>query len=140
MSKSETGRTPEVAGWARRHPDLILALPEPSETWTRREAVAEYGVPEDLIYRRRRLDQGTRVIRSVEMVPSREDGSLVHEYRTDRTLYEYAQRVASQRGAELPCGHRSGFVTVDADRGVYECGFEYCSERYDRDVIEAVFQ
>lgn len=124
--------------FAHAHTDLILALPEPGEPylWSELvERVPEFG--DDHTTYLQRL-QNHNAIRKHNQEYHNE--TLYTVWVTNESLYNYCKHLANNRPSGLPCGHRSGFRTVDAEAGRYECGAGWCDARYGRETIKRVFK
>ena len=138
---SNVGLERSAVSWIMSYPDVVPALPGPEYgTWSWQELPEHEDTPtpfpEHILHQHVSLKQ-KGIIHKEGHVSVAGDQRFV--WRTDAELYEFAQSVNDKRGEELPCGHRRGFKTVDADAGVYECGQVSCDERYSRAVIEEVF-
>ena len=118
------------------HADLVAALPSPGQTWTR-ATLSETDASTGMIQHFPAVAQLLKAHTAIERVQiSYERGTDMVEWRAHGPSYRFAQRGKRAR-EELPCGHRSGFDTVE--RGRYRCGFRWCEREYGREAVAEVF-
>lgn len=123
--------------FAHAHTDLVLALPEPGREYLWEEVAERVPAIGNNHWNYQQRLQNHNAIKKHHT--ERHNDTEYAVWETDEHLYRYCERLAATRPSGLPCGHRSGFTTIDADAGVYECGAEWCDARYDRDTITEVF-
>jgi len=136
--------SPTLANYVQRHLDLVLALPEPGEKWRAIELREKFG--EDIRQHIGTLSQ-KNVIEKVERVyvPGESDPEQFEQNPHAAWFWETNLRAVTRaekirRGKDtLPCGHRSGFKTVDVEAGRYACQFEWCDKIYNEETIRDVF-
>jgi len=140
----------KTGGFVRRNPSLVLVLPPPSaEPWAWFDLPERWDTPDPFpegYLDKRMVLQDNSVIREATAEPDLDEEEDWREKRRTRwSVDERAWNAAVmhrkreiQADSTFPCGHSSGFVTLDADAGVYECGYEFCSETFDRETVERV--
>lgn len=111
----------------RPYADLIAALPEPPETFVRREMPG--GNHREALQRLIRVG----AIREVERERVEYDGdtspSFRWVYRVERWAYETATDQVANRDAPMPCGH-SGIRNLGD--GEYACAYDGCDKTFRR--------
>lgn len=141
MSKSKpVGTNSDATAWTAAHIDLVLSLPAPGEQYLwhdlkQADNGLEFDSRTDYVQKLRSY----KAVKLVDVVHRR--GAWLRLWETNADLYEFAKSLRAEQDT-LPCteqGHAGGFRTVDADAGVYECGVEWCTERYDRETVSEVF-
>jgi len=139
----------ERQDFVRVNRDLILTLPGPDYEWDWESLTdhpdASPSITDSKLEPKRELLKNNDIIRkSGELKKQKWKGTyVVNTWSTARDAYDYAQALRKAdraRGDLYPCGHSSGFRTVDAEAGEYECGFDYCDEIYDRETVESVIR
>lgn len=145
-----TIRSPSRQSVIEKHADLVLSMPEPGQSWLWqglevRESVPDEVTPANIEHHRARLKVHSIIepIHEIYFTHPQGENSWIKVWKTNPEAYRLARAVREARkrqGNAFPCGHSSGFTTIDADRGVYECGFEYCSRRFDRKTVEGVIR
>lgn len=130
--------------WVRGHWELILELPEPGQEY-RFESIIRHSeefptVRDDLPKAFLSAQSELRERNIIERQEYHYNPDLQHGYylwETAEEVYEYAKDY-SERVETYPCDHSAGFVTIDADEGIYECGYRFCSMTHDRETVESV--
>ncbi len=127
--------------WIDSHVDLILELPEPGidyrfrDLWGPKNVQGvRHDLPKTFVAYRQMLQQ-MRVIRKVNHVNTTDE--MYSIWQTDADVWRYIQEKRDGQ-TTFPCGHLSGFETIDADAEIYQCGYEYCHETFGRDTVEEV--
>lgn len=147
QSKTVTTNSKKTGNWALRNTELVLTLPPPEHEWAWYDLPDRPDTPDPFpegFLEMLNTFKTNNVIKKVGVTKTkRPNGST--DYRTLWSVVEEVWRFAAkehtrklQSGETLPCGHRSGFVTLDSEKGVYECGYRFCEETYDREAIERV--
>jgi len=145
MSKTapKSGLGPGYESYVSAHLDIVLELPPPGTTWLKRWL---YDPPEWWAHGNSDLPERFRNRlkdlhgRGIVHVVGRFDPTGVkprHIYLTDADVYRYAQFLDDHRET-FPCGHNAGFETVDPDKGLYRCHYEFCDETFNRETVEEV--
>lgn len=139
-----TKKGKKTTEWVKWNLELVMYVPEPGDAYRWSNIPDRDDTPDEIpegVMEQWNAFNVMNVIKKAGKVPEKNDHTNLWE--TDRDVYRYAEALYAKRTAEggtLPeCDHRSGFDTIDPERGIYECGFEWCDERYSREVIEDVF-
>lgn len=118
------------------HADLIALLPSPGESWTRFD-LAETDAAAVLVEHFPSVAQPLKahgVLNRQRITHA--GGTDMVVWQTNAPSYRLAEQLRAQR-QQLPCGHRSGFDTIE--RGRYRCGFRWCDAEYGREAVAEVF-
>ncbi len=145
MSKALSTGNKETGGWVVRNAATILMLPPPPHEWAWNDLPGRMDTPdpfpEGLLDIRNTLRTHGIITKAGKETVNHPNGST--SVRSLWTVKSRVWRLAADEHKRrikldmtLPCGHRAGFHTVDADEGVYECGHDFCTARYDRETIE----
>lgn len=145
MSSQAEFRTKKTTSqWVENKVDLILELPKPGHEYRfenvarqseQFEAVRDNLEMEFLDHFSTLKEKG--VITKEQYYYNEEESEGYHLWETSKEIYEYAKKIRNQRDT-YPCGHSSGFRTIDPEKGIYECLYEHCDEQFGRAVVERV--
>lgn len=132
--------------WLTNYADLVLELPKPGIEYRFYDLVEKSDgyegvrddLPEEFSYERSRLKRAG-AIKALRKESTWPENTTYTIYETTRKAYNMA-KFQREHSETFPCGHRSGFQTIDADEGVYACGYEYCDETFDRKTVEKVMR
>jgi len=140
MSKAQNNRmNVNLTNWVKQNTEWVLSLPEPGDSWR----VEEWAERIDIGTSAKARIQKFNILDLVEKDefdpgPPTQSASGAWLWKTNPDAYQLAEDLR-EANETLPCDHRNGFVTLDADVGIYECGVNWCERRYGRQVIEKVF-
>lgn len=142
-AKVTTKHGKATSEWAQWHIEDILMLPEPGERYEWGDIEERSDTPDPLPQKINDMRNAFKVKNVIQRVGwTQNENGRVSVWQTNEQVYEFAKTIWEQRTEDgtLPkCGHKSGFRTIDANKGIYECLRENCDERYGREVIEEVF-
>jgi len=141
MSKaqSKNGLNIQLTVWTKQNTEWVLSLPEPGESWRVEEWAESVGLEIEAKSRIQKFNLLNLVEKDeYDEGPPTQNDNGAWLWETNPDAYQLAEEMR-EASDTLPCDHRSGFVTLDTDAGIYECGAEWCEERYGREAIEAVF-
>lgn len=139
---TKTGLNRGSPEWVNAHIDMVLTVPEPGQEWRSYDIIEHpeqfesvaIDLPSRFQYRVRKMAD----VGAVKRLRLYKEELRSYVYETNEQVYRYAERVQRDRDT-LPCGHGSGFETIEAGER-YACGFEYCDAEYSRETIEAVYR
>ena len=122
--------------WIRRHVDLIRELPEPGVEYRFKDIIehpdkfqsVRDGLPAEFFYWMQKLNDAG-VIDALRVEGESDQYTI---YETNHRAWEVANAEYARK-TTLPCKHARGFSTIDAERGIYECNYEYCTVPHDNE-------
>lgn len=145
MSKATNTGDKKTGGWAVRNSAQVLMLPPPEHEWAWHDLPDRVDTPDPFPEEFLKM-RNTLKTNGVIKVVGEEKHQWPNGSRSFRSVWTVkdavwrlaakAHRTKLRSDRALPCGHVDGFRTIDADRGVYECGNDYCTEQYDRATIK----